>query len=247
MILTVLLLLLVSPALPQSTVNELYDQGQKAMKENRHRDAADLFERALAIAPPGNTALLAGLHYYHGAALGLSGDYLVAIASLKQAIHYAPGERTYRDFLTKVEQQAAGSVIPAEQISRALRASRSFAAESGPASIDLWVNYEFDRDVLSKSGLEQAAELAKVLQSAAFADSRFKLIGHTDSRGTDEYNKELSSRRAARLRDYLAQGGMDSKRLDVEGHGEMELKAQGETEEIHAINRRVEVQLLPMK
>jgi flagellar motor protein MotB len=40
---------------------------------------------------------------------------------------------------------------------------------------------------------------------------------------------------------------MDSKRLDVEGHGEMELKAQGETEEIHAVNRRVEVQLLPMK
>jgi outer membrane protein OmpA-like peptidoglycan-associated protein len=244
MIFTMLLLLLVSAAPPQATVNELFDQGQKAMKENRYRDAADLFERALAIAPPNNTSLLAGLHYYRGAALGLSGEYLVAITSLKQAIHYAPTERAYRDLLTKVEQQASGAVIPADQISRALRASRSFAAEGGLASIDLWVNYEFDKDALSKSGLEQAAELAKVLQSAAFADSRFKLIGHTDSRGAEEYNRELSTRRAARLRDYLVQGGMDSKRLEVEGHGEMELKAQGDTEEIHAINRRVEVQLV---
>jgi outer membrane protein OmpA-like peptidoglycan-associated protein len=247
MIRTMFLLLLISSFGPQASVNDLFEQGQKAMKENRYREAVDAFDKALAIAPADNVPLLAGLHYYRGASLALSGELLVAITSLRQAIHYAPKERAYQDFLAKVEAQAAATVISADQISRALRAARSFAAEAGNASIDLWVNYEFDKDTLSKTGSDQAAELSKVVTSAAFANSRFRLIGHTDSRGADKYNQDLSARRAARLRDYLVQHGMDPKRIEVEGRGERELKAQGDTEEIHAVNRRVEVQLVEGK
>jgi outer membrane protein OmpA-like peptidoglycan-associated protein len=84
------------------------------------------------------------------------------------------------------------------------------------------------------------------MKSPSFAGAVFMLIGHTDAQGSDEYNLDLSTRRAFRLAEYLVKEcGIPDARIRKEGHGERELKSTGNTEQDHAINRRVEVRLIP--
>jgi len=72
-----------------------------------------------------------------------------------------------------------------------------------------------------------------------------KLIieGHTDSTYTREYNLELSLRRAQAVAGWLIEHGVDASRLDAKGYGEFRPKADNNTEEGKALNRRVEMVL----
>lgn len=67
------------------------------------------------------------------------------------------------------------------------------------------------------------------------------IVGHTDSRGSDAYNEQLSLSRADHTRDYLAVRGVDSSRITVAGHGEHEPIASNDTDAGRARNRRVEI------
>ena len=70
---------------------------------------------------------------------------------------------------------------------------------------------------------------------------RVVIIGHTDSKGSDEYNMKLGMRRAVAVRDKLLEFGMDPSRIiGVESKGESEPIDTNETEEGRAKNRRVE-------
>jgi peptidoglycan-associated lipoprotein len=64
--------------------------------------------------------------------------------------------------------------------------------------------------------------------------------GHTDERGDDEYNLDLSNRRAAAVVQYLTDHKVDAKRLVSQGYGESQPKDRHHTEAAWAINRRVE-------
>ncbi len=69
---------------------------------------------------------------------------------------------------------------------------------------------------------------------------KVRVEGHTDNEGTDEYNFELSSLRAAAVVEYLVSKGVPAERLTSEGFGFTRPKASNRTEEGRAINRRVE-------
>lgn len=73
---------------------------------------------------------------------------------------------------------------------------------------------------------------------------RVAIDGHTDSRGTDEYNQELSERRADSVRAAFDELGVTRARFTVEGHGESMPAASNTTAEGMQQNRRVEVTLL---
>ncbi|HYD46752.1 MAG TPA: OmpA family protein, partial [Terriglobales bacterium] len=64
--------------------------------------------------------------------------------------------------------------------------------------------------------------------------------GHTDSVGTDQYNRRLSERRAGVVRQYLIDHGVPAERIRTIGYGENRPVAPNETPEGRAINRRVE-------
>lgn len=80
-------------------------------------------------------------------------------------------------------------------------------------------------------------------------DLMLHITGHADSRGTNQYNKELSLRRAREVKSYFTTHGVSSSRIkSVEGHGEEELVNNcGDgvdcSEEQHLQNRRVEVKV----
>lgn len=67
------------------------------------------------------------------------------------------------------------------------------------------------------------------------------IIGHTDSVGDDSVNQPLSVDRAANTRNYLAQRGVSSNRIAIEGRGEREPIASNDDSSGRARNRRVEI------
>lgn len=68
-----------------------------------------------------------------------------------------------------------------------------------------------------------------------------RIIGHTDSAGTDAINDPLSIRRAASVRDYVSARGVPLNRVAIDGRGAHEPVADNSTVEGRAANRRVEI------
>lgn len=68
-----------------------------------------------------------------------------------------------------------------------------------------------------------------------------RVEGHADVRGTDDRNLQLSTRRARAVMERLVQFGLASERIAYEGYGESRPVIEGETEEAHQLNRRVEI------
>ena len=68
---------------------------------------------------------------------------------------------------------------------------------------------------------------------------KIRIEGHTDSIGSSKTNLELSKRRAAAVREYLVEQGVDARRLIAEGFGDDNPIADNETSEGRARNRRV--------
>lgn len=72
-------------------------------------------------------------------------------------------------------------------------------------------------------------------------DTAVKIIGHTDSTGSDAINNPLSVNRAASTRDYLVSRGVSIKRIQIDGRGSREPMVENDTPENRAENRRVEI------
>jgi outer membrane protein OmpA-like peptidoglycan-associated protein len=74
-----------------------------------------------------------------------------------------------------------------------------------------------------------------------------KITGHTDSTGSDEYNQSLSEQRAASVKNYLLSQQVDNRRITTVGMGEYEPLVSNDTAELRQQNRRVELQVFPLK
>jgi outer membrane protein OmpA-like peptidoglycan-associated protein len=114
-------------------------------------------------------------------------------------------------------------------------------AEAAP-SIDLYIPFEYDQANLTMSdAILTLGALAKALQDPRLASMKFSIIGHTDARGGDDYNLQLSRRRADAVKScYLNQfHKVELARLTAEGRGKRELKDPTRPED--GINRRVQI------
>jgi outer membrane protein OmpA-like peptidoglycan-associated protein len=100
------------------------------------------------------------------------------------------------------------------------------------------VLFGYDQAVLSTQAQGSLNKLANVLQK--YPDTNIEILGHTDSRGTDEYNQGLSERRANAAAGYLRTNGITGTRITTKGMGEADPKATNDTEEGRTDNRRVE-------
>ncbi|MFK7795370.1 MAG: OmpA family protein [Gammaproteobacteria bacterium] len=73
-----------------------------------------------------------------------------------------------------------------------------------------------------------------------------EVMGHTDSTGSEQHNQQLSERRARSVTDYLASRDINTGRLQDYGYGEGYPVASNDTDQGRALNRRVEIALVPI-
>ena len=105
-------------------------------------------------------------------------------------------------------------------------------------------NIFFDYDKASLRS-ESFGELSKVLKVLADNPSmKIEISGHTDNRGSLEYNTKLSRSRAKAVVDYLIEKGVDSTRLSYEGYAFTQPISDNDTDEGRQLNRRVEFKVL---
>ncbi len=102
--------------------------------------------------------------------------------------------------------------------------------------------FDFDKTTLKS---ESYVELDKVVEFLTNNSTlEIEIAGHTDSKGSDDYNLNLSQGRAQAVVDYLISHGIDDFRLIAKGYGETVPLETNDTEEGRAYNRRVEFTVL---
>ncbi|WP_421793683.1 OmpA family protein [Hydrocarboniphaga effusa] len=104
------------------------------------------------------------------------------------------------------------------------------------------VNFEFDKSKLTPNAKTILNNVADELRE--YPSISVELAGHTDGKGSDEYNQQLSQARADSVRAYLVEAGVASERMTDVGYGESQPVADNETEEGRELNRRVELKIL---
>lgn len=106
------------------------------------------------------------------------------------------------------------------------------------ARVELLVNFDFDRSQVKPEYFSEIEEVADFMEQ--YPDVVIELEGHTDSRGTEEYNRGLSDRRANAVRGVLiSRFNVQASRVSVEGFGESQPVASNDTDAGRAQNRRV--------
>lgn len=101
------------------------------------------------------------------------------------------------------------------------------------------VLFETDRATLKAGAAATMDRLAQFMND--YPERRVLIEGHTDSRGSDDYNRRLSRERADAVRDALVLRGIDAQRIETAGKGEAFPVASNDTQSGRQQNRRVEI------
>ncbi|NNM74640.1 OmpA family protein [Enterovirga aerilata] len=119
--------------------------------------------------------------------------------------------------------------------------AKAIAPKPKPAgNFDLVVNFEYNSATLTKAAKSNLDEFAKALKDPRLGSAAFLVEGHTDGKGSDEFNLDLSTRRANAVVEYLTAQGVDTARLEAKGYGKQ--KPIGGNP-LASTNRRVETRL----
>jgi outer membrane protein OmpA-like peptidoglycan-associated protein len=127
-----------------------------------------------------------------------------------------------------------------DQGATATQSSRpAAAAEPQSFSLAMRIQFKFDSAELTPEAKTTLGQIAQVLQDDLMRDKVILLEGHADASGGDDYNLDLSTRRAGSVRDYLVTTyGIPGERLRSVGKGELE--PFDAANPAASINRRVE-------
>jgi outer membrane protein OmpA-like peptidoglycan-associated protein len=109
-----------------------------------------------------------------------------------------------------------------------------------PPSINLLIPFDYNSAEFTPDAYRILRSLGEALKDARLAGDHFKIAGHTDAKGTAEYNQKLSERRAQAVLNYLIrQYDIEPDRLAAAGYGKTQLADPAHPED--AVNRRVQV------
>jgi len=104
------------------------------------------------------------------------------------------------------------------------------------------IYFDFDKTTLKKESFIELNKVVDLLKQNPSVE--IEIAGHTDSKGSDDYNLNLSQGRSQSVVDYLISQGIESYRLSAHGYGEERPIDSNDTEEGRANNRRVEFTVL---
>jgi len=135
-------------------------------------------------------------------------------------------------------RQRADSIAAADAAAARNAADAQRAQSELAAVLSQKVYFDYDRDVLRDDA--RAVLDAKVPVLLANPGVSLLISGHTDERGTAEYNLALGQRRAAQVKRYLASKGVPETRMTAQSLGDAQPAAQGTDEAAYQQNRRAE-------
>ncbi len=138
------------------------------------------------------------------------------------------------------EERARAAIKSLEEIARVKEEQRGIVITLSGA-----VLFKTNASELLPIAKNKLAAVAKALQET---DERRQIVveGHTDSRGSDSFNRKLSRQRADSVRSYLIEKGVPSSRIEAVGKGEDQPLANNRSAEGRANNRRVEIVVKPL-
>lgn len=161
----------------------------------------------------------------------------------------APAPGPNADSIRRAQEEAARRAAEdaarrrADSIAAAEAAARDAAnaVSAMRAALTAVVHFEYDQSDLRAE--DRAILDAKVPILQANTGVMIRIGGHTDERGSDEYNLALGQRRAAMVKRYLVDHGIADSRLETISYGEERPVAQGNDEAAFAQNRRAEFEI----
>lgn len=151
-------------------------------------------------------------------------------------------EARVRDSIAAAQRAAEAEREAARQDS-IRRANEAAAAEATAlrTAITAPIYFDFDRSEIRDDS--RAALEAKVPVLLANSGLRIRIAGHTDERGSTEYNLALGQRRATAAKRYLVERGVAEDRIETVSFGEEQPAAQGSDESAWQQNRRDEFEI----
>ena len=111
-----------------------------------------------------------------------------------------------------------------------------------PRSIDLVIQFDFDSAKLQENSKPLLDNLVAAMKNDRLMSVRFKVEGHTDAKGSEAYNQNLSMRRAESVVNYMADKGIEKERMEGIGKGFSDLLYPEKPQAME--NRRVRITTL---
>jgi outer membrane protein OmpA-like peptidoglycan-associated protein len=142
------------------------------------------------------------------------------------------------------QQQIEQALVKPKTRGLTLRAAvetKSASVESHEL-IDLNIPFEFNSSQLQQQAVAQLQQLESALKSGALIRYRFLIAGHTDAKGSAQYNQQLSLQRADAVKHFLVARGVNAGRLESAGYGKDRLLMPDDPDS--PANRRVEIRNL---
>lgn len=146
---------------------------------------------------------------------------------------------------SKKDEEAAAAAAAAAEAARQAEAQAAAAAQAeqkarydAAAAAGSVFYFDFDSYTLKPEAVQALDAHIAYLSGN---DQSVRLEGHTDERGTREYNMALGERRANAVRDYMVVNGIASYRIETVSYGEERPVAYGSGEGNWSQNRRVEL------
>ncbi len=137
--------------------------------------------------------------------------------------------------IKELKEQTAGSGVDVTEVD---------GGEAILVNLPDGVTFDVNSYTIKPAFRDTLDTVASSLQT--YPDSLIDVYGHTDSTGSDSYNQTLSERRAQAVSNYLTSRGVNSARIRWQGFGETAPIADNTTEEGRAMNRRVEIKIIPI-
>jgi outer membrane protein OmpA-like peptidoglycan-associated protein len=159
---------------------------------------------------------------------------LVAFAATPGA---TAAERT--DAPTLLPAQAQGPAVRSRSVEADLAGLKPMQTERGLVITLGDVLFSSNQTALKSGAAGTLEQIAKFMRS--HPERRLLIEGHTDARGTEDHNLQLSERRAAAVRDALIERQIDPRRIETIGFGEIYPIGDNDTAAGMQKNRRIEV------
>jgi len=129
----------------------------------------------------------------------------------------------------------------AEELAKIEGAKTERVGDEIKVTWDSAILFDFDSAMLRTESQDNIKKMGDVF--VKYPDTDIVIAGHTDNKGTDEYNQKLSDRRASSVRGYLVDMGVSPSRLQSVGYGELRPAASNDDEPGRSLNRRVEIEI----